>query len=400
MYILEFLKGQKPEQPGNDVITCEYRLLCSGELYNGDVETLDWRKSTLCRLLLNSPFTVFVASDPREANYPQELALRFTTHMVTEEHEYTYKTSYSYYPDEEIAKDIAALLCLFCRRLITVCAKVREIHPKQYENEPEVLQDLPVDFIKSLKIVSWKRHLSTVIYGPNGIEGIEDYNPQPKALSPQKLKKLFLALPDLPYAESIIHSARLYALSLEQIYQGTDIAYQLLISSIETIANEVYRSYAPTKSDVVKAKKNVADLALKLGLSKEKADRLATEACKGISWHARKFSKFLTENTDGELWTKDDLFKLPDFVLPNKNNFESVIDEIYKERAKASHSGYSYPASASIVPGPRISAKALFDTDISQNPFPPVAWFERVVNNAIRGFMERAIGASEKSTAK
>jgi hypothetical protein len=397
MYILEFLKGQRPEQPGNEVITCEYRLLCSGEIYNGDVETLEWRKSTECRLLLTSPFTVFVASTPLYGTIPQELALRFTTQMVTEKREKAITSYYMFCPDDEIAKDIAALLCLFCRRLITICAKVRELYP----NQPEVVRDWPIDFVNSLKAISWKRHPATSTLFPNGTIQVIDYNPPLKALSPKKLKRLFLALPDLPCAESIIRSARLYALALERIYQDTDIAYQLLISSVETIANAVRQSYTPTEAEMIKTKSNVADLAVEFGLLKEKAKRLAVEACKDISWTKQKFFKFLLENVSDALWTADDLFKLPtQFPLPNKDDFKAAIDEIYDARSKALHSGGSFPASASIVTGPMLPAKTLFELDITKRPFPPVSWFERVVNTAIQGFVERAIGANEKSTAK
>jgi hypothetical protein len=397
MYILEFLKGQRPEQPSSEVMTCEYRLLCSGEIYNGDVETFDYRKSTASRLILTSPFTVFVASNPLYDNYPQELALRFTTQMVTEERESTYKTIYSYYPDEEIAKDITALLCLFFRRLITICAKVREIHP----NHPEAIQDWPIDFVNSLKAISWKRHPATSTLFPNGTIQVIDYNPPLKAVSPKKLKELFLALPNLPCAESIIHSARLYALALERIYQDTDIAYQLLISSVETIANSVHKLYTPTEADMIEFKRNVANAALEYNLTKEKSERLAVEACKGTSWAKRKFSKFLLENVSDTLWTADDLFKLPkQFPLPNKDDFEVAISEIYEARSKALHSGGSFPASASIVTGPMLPTKTLFEFDITQRPFPPVSWFERVVNTAIQGFVERATGANENSVKK
>jgi hypothetical protein len=392
MYILEFLKGQRPEQSGNDVITCEYRLLCSGEIYNGDVQTFEWRKSTACRLLLTSPFTVFVTSEPLYGNIPQELTLRFTTQMVTEKREKAITSYYMFCPDDEIAKDIAALLCLFCRRLITVCAKVREIHP----NHPEVIQDWPVDFVNSLKTVFWKLHPATSTFFPNGTIQVIDYNPPQKALSPKKLKRLFLALPDLPCAESIIRSARLYAIALERIYQDTDIAYQLLISSVETIANAVYPSYTPTEAEMLKTKGDVVSLAVEFGLSAEKANRLAVESCKKDRWTKRKFTKFLLENTGEELWTEDELFKLPDFLIPKKQDFESTIKEIYEVRSKGLHSGGSFPASASIVTGPMLPAKALFEFDSTQRPFPPVSWFERVVNTAIQGFVERAIGANEK----
>lgn len=385
MHILSFLKKRSQKQTIDDFITCEYRLLCSGTVYNSDVLTADWRKSDATRLLLNSPFTVIVASHPFD-DYPQELALRFTADRVTEERRLGYST---FYPDEEIARDIAALLCLFCRRLVTVSAKIREMHPKQYEGEPEVFLDWPIGFVNSLKVKHWERQPATVVYGSGGVERVIDYNPEPKPISSRKLQKLFLSLPSSPYAESIVNSARLYALALERVGQDVDIAYQLLIASIETIANDFYRRDAPTESEMIKVKKNVADLAIQLGLTEEKGKQLAIEACKGVSWHARKFSKFLIENTGDELWTKDDLFKLPELLLPKKSDFELAIDEIYRARGKASHSGGTYPASARIGTRSTLPAGVLLDIDPSERPFPPIAWFERVVDSAITGFVHR-----------
>lgn len=387
MHILNFLKKQSQKQMGDDFITCEYRLLCSGTIYNSDVLTADWRKSDAARLLLNSPFTVIVASQPFD-DYPQELALRFTADRASEKRR---MGKSSFYPDEEIARDIATLLCLFSRRLVTVSAKIREMHPKQYEGEQEVFRDWPIGFVNSLKVNHWDRQPATVVYGPGGVNKIIDYNPKPKPISSRKLQKLFLSLPSSHYAESIVKSARLYTLALERIGQDVDIAYQLLIASIETIANDFYRRYAPTESEMIEVKKNVLNLAIQLGLTEEKGKQLAIEACKGMFWHTRKFSKFLTENTGEELWTEDDVFKLPERFLPKKLDFESAIKEIYEARGKASHSGGIYPASAHLGTRSTLPVEVLLDIGHSERPFPPIAWFERVVNSAITGFMYRLI---------
>jgi hypothetical protein len=44
MYLLSFLKDPQCTQSAKR-IAVEYRLLCSGELYNGDIIAIDWRKS-------------------------------------------------------------------------------------------------------------------------------------------------------------------------------------------------------------------------------------------------------------------------------------------------------------------------------------------------------------------
>ncbi len=77
--------------------------------------------------------------------------------------------------------------------------------------------------------------------------------------------------------------------------------------------------------------------------------------------------------------------------MPRKSDFESAINEIYQARGKASHSGGTYPPSAHIGIGSKLPAEILFNTARSEKSFPPITWFERVVNSAITGFMHRFI---------
>jgi hypothetical protein len=99
------------------------------------------------------------------------------------------------------------------------------------------------------------------------------------------------------------------------------------------------------------------------------------------------------------VWTEqDELFRkmrLED--LPKRENFEQTLGKIYNARSKATHEGQPFPATASYTGGPRISvraASALFGTE---SPFPPVVWFERVVNSALYGYWDRAVPTSQRS---
>lgn len=130
MHVLEFLKGF-PGLNTEDSVEFEYRLLCSGEIYNASVHTADWRKSAPARILCDSPFWLSVVSIPF-SEFPQELALRFSAPLIKEE---SGNTSVLRYPDSDIARDLAALLSLVLRRLITVAAKTREIHPRDHRME-------------------------------------------------------------------------------------------------------------------------------------------------------------------------------------------------------------------------------------------------------------------------
>jgi hypothetical protein len=48
MYVLDMLNGWTPDKPEDGFVTFEYRLLCSGELYNSRVVSTDWRKARPC----------------------------------------------------------------------------------------------------------------------------------------------------------------------------------------------------------------------------------------------------------------------------------------------------------------------------------------------------------------
>ena len=111
MYVLQFLAGKFDAG-----ITTEYRLLCSGELFNKNVMTFDYRKSEPSRWLLAKPFNLRIVSQPFYA-HPQELRLVFSCSAYVTEG--TERCSITFPPDDDIAKDLAALLTVFLRRLVT-----------------------------------------------------------------------------------------------------------------------------------------------------------------------------------------------------------------------------------------------------------------------------------------
>src|SRR5271166_6580374 len=129
MYLLKFLQ-KAHEQPAG--VNVEYRIACSGELYNRNVKTFDWRKSDATRVLLQQPFQIFVVSRPFDT-YPQELSARVTLDFVTEASDATLiKSSTTFLPDTDVIEDLCAVLTLLSRRLISPVAKTREIH-----NDPD-----------------------------------------------------------------------------------------------------------------------------------------------------------------------------------------------------------------------------------------------------------------------
>jgi len=387
MYILDFLKNPLPT---NNMVTFDYRLLCSGVLYNCDVVTADWTKSDASRILFfEPPFTLRVCSYPFD-EYPQELALQFCAPFV---HETKGATTTGFYPDEDIARDLTALLTLFCHRLITVATKIHEHHPKHYDNELLIFRDLPIGFVKSLKPVHWVRQPVSFVYGgPDGITEIKDNNPAPLGVGPNQIKKLLLSLPQLSFATSVVQSARLYSLALQQIRSDVDVAYQLLVAAIEVMANEVLDNFKPNVGDMVFTQSSVERLATEFGLNAEQSCALAVEACKREQWISRKFKKFILDNITDEPWREDDLFKLPSQYFPNKNEFEKALSDIYDARSQLLHHGRSFPPGAQMGISYRVPFRVGMECfDPSSKRFPPVVWFERVVNCAINNFIEASI---------
>jgi hypothetical protein len=241
-----------------------------------------------------------------------------------------------------------------------------------------------------MRNVYWRPHPAQLVLGWNSKE-IEDYNPPAKPVDPGALTALLLGLPRVAHAKSIVASARLYALALELIHDRQEIAYQLLVSAVETIASETL----PDPDDDEKARRMqpVFDLAKTYGLEEGKARNLAITACNvETRWPTRKFKKFLTDNTDDEIWEEDDLYRVLPQLLPCRENFQQTLGKIYTARSDATHTGQQFPVTASYSGGREIPIPVAMKMFSLDPVFPPVVWFERVVNTAIRTFWARSIG--------
>ena len=106
------------------------------------------------------------------------------------------------------------------------------------------------------------------------------------------------------------------------------------------------------------------------------------------------------DNVDASVWEKeDDLFRWPTLqFLPRQEDFQKTLNTVYDARSKATHWGHQFPISASYSGGPtiptRVAAAMVASATQGTGPtFPPVVWFERIVNTAIRTFWERSVGA-------
>ncbi|MBN2022980.1 MAG: hypothetical protein JW809_09310 [Pirellulales bacterium] len=341
-------------------VRVEYRLVCSGTLFPRDFPG-DWNRSDTARVLLSLPVELLVASRPYDS-YPQELVLRFVVPLVSETDG---KISHSYHPDQETASDVAALLTLLCRRLVTVAVKVREQH--QSPALSPILEDFPVPAATVTRVSYWKPRPMDLLYSLHGVR-VRSYHPPPQPFDTTGIITMLLSLPKSPIARAVLRAARLYALAMELIESQVEICYQLFISAVETMAGAVLKDWEPDPQSKISAK--------------------------GNGWSKRKFKKFLLDNLDrGAIGREDDLFIVPQEFCPKDDQIEKALGKVYDIRSGATHAGRSYPASAAIGPSPSVPAKAI-DAVVNLRPtFPPIGWFERVVNNAVCNYLRRELRA-------
>jgi len=385
LYVLDYLADPKCARRPGDALCTDYRLLCSGSVYRRTEG--EWYKSEGARFLLAPPLLLYAASRPFD-EYPLELVLRLTVAHVEETRPARWwdgQTIEIFHPDKEVARDLAALLTVLCRRLITVMGKSAE---RFAEHEYPKFDRIPLP-VAHLPRVYWPPYPPDRIIGWDRQE-IADNNPPPTPVDPDMLTALLLGLPRLEHAKSIVASARLYTLALELIREQPDIAYQLLVSSAETIANQTVPE--PDDNAKLEYQRGVFNLAKKLGLGEEMARKLTLKACETKEgWVKGKFRKFLTEYIDASVWDKeDDLFRVPLNLLPQREDLHKTLGKIYDARSGATHSGHQFPMSASYSGGPKIPSRVAM-AQLSSD-FPPVGWFERIVNTAISTFWARSIG--------
>ena len=111
---------------------------------------------------------------------------------------------------------------------------------------------------------------------------------------------------------------------------------------------------------------------------------------------ARPWSKFLVDNCGEDVWTEDDVFRIQPLYVPHRDQFEEALKQIYNARGKLTHGGHAFPSSAAFGIHPHVPARIMLELHPTKPGFPPLVWFERVVNSALRGFAKRSLAADAK----
>jgi hypothetical protein len=388
MYVLDALR-ELPAVSTSGVELGEFRLLCSGILYNGNIETHDWTKSDVCRSLLRGRIVLFVVSHPVDS-YPQELVLRVPATLVTEKQPANAKVPRvikMFSPHREIAGDLAALLTVLLRRLITVHSHIRTT-PTEPVPSASGLQDYPQPIANVRPGVTWRQRPLGVLTSYDGKQELDDSASAPVAVDVNWLSSILTVLPSMAGANTIVACARLYSEGMQLIEERPEMAYQMFIAAAETLASEALKDYSPTDDEKVKAKEKVFDKAIQLGLKEDAARELAIVATHGMGWTSKKFQRCLRQYTDDRLWQRDDLFITLEPFLPKKADFERALSDIYHSRSSALHTGRSFPATVGVGTSALVPIDAVVAAFSGDRLLPPVTWFERVVQLALVSYIE------------
>lgn len=397
VYLLKFLKASstQSETSAAGSVRVEYRLACSGEFYNCRVETFEWRKSDITRVLLRTPLELFVASHPFNS-YPQELCVRLNLSVVTEQEGRATRTIL---PDEDIVEDLCSLITILSRRLVSPVCKTREICSGPYPALGSFGSDYPTPILPRERIAAWSQRPITVLTSMKGQEIIFN-NPPPVGVDPNALSSFLLKLPGLPNAVNIVYAARLYRTAFELIESRPDIAYLLLISTVECFADLAFIDYDPEQSEKLETPeaRAVQKRARDFGLDDDKARQLGLEACKGNRWLSKKFKRFLTEfSSPEELAERDRLFALPEYLCPPLEEFSKIFGRIYSARSVNLHQAVPFPESVGIGTSTTVSWRQLpLSWPFDQPDIPPVTWFERAVSQAVHRFLSEKGGVATK----
>ena len=383
LYVLRFLAGQTLT---DDAQACEYRLTCSGFL-SGNVP----RGGGNARVLMAKPFEWVVASEvwrkvPTD-EWPQETMVRFQVMPIDR---IVGNAHHSYYPDDELAHALAALLSLLTRRLISVagCVSYRTVD----KGPDRPILELPLPLFTRLQLRHWQLQPHVVLRRAQESEArAVDYNPEPKTVDRDAYASLLSALPQLKAARSLVLAARLYSQALALVHQEPDMAYLLVTMAIECVASQAVDG---TKTDDEIGKgisSEFRSFMQTLGANESQTRKAIVMA---IPQHGRptyQFRAFAEEFCTEELFGEDDLFRIGTFahLLPTKDTLKRAAISVYEQRSKFVHEGKPYPATIALGLAPKVDTRAFQIDDEKGLPIPPFAWAERLAHVSIVNYWRK-----------
>jgi hypothetical protein len=383
MYLLRYLQEAEKTDRQPFKLTVEFRLVVSGEFYNRSASSSAWRSLEMARLLLQRPFELYVVSRPFNA-FPQELCLRFGLSLIWD-HQPGGGSIGTAPPYDDLVEDICALLTLLSRRLVVPALETRVLSkPDSKSMRSDSFQydhPSPIIGLGNLRSRTMRTSRSDVSVGKGAIV---EHTPPPLGVDGNTLAGAFFSLAQSECASAVLQAARAYSSALQLMLTRPELAYQLLISSVETVANKVCSDYRPSQEDMIEHKRGVHTKAISFRLSTEQADSLAVEACRDEHWLGRKFRTFFFRYRSFEESGPDEMFPLADGWEPKEEDFEKVLKAIYSARSKHLHEGKEFPEWIGWGASAAIPASWYPAYSNGSNLVPPVTWFERLVSSTLK----------------
>jgi len=391
LYVLKFLAGEDKNPHHTD---CEYRLLCSG-LLSSKAEL----NRAASRFLLSRPFKWIVASDSWDRfpmyEWPLETVIQFRSYGTQRQ---IGPTQYFYPPDDELAHDLAALLTLINRRLVTVAGSSSKSAPGMLPEHPPMVLQTPLFTRMNLTYWPQQPHIIHRQHPWDEDAVAVNYNPNPKAVDGDKIATYLLALPRLKAAKSLVLAARLYAQAMALVHQEPDMAYLLITMAIETVASQAIDG---SKTDEEIGKSVPAEFRASLEKLGANEQQVRTAMIQAVPQHGRptyQFRAFAEEYQSDHLFAEDDLFRTGAFKkwLPTTETVKAAAQAIYRQRSKFVHEGHPYPASIALGSAARLDSRAFqFDREKGFE-VPPLAWAERLAHVCIMNYWHAASESSGK----
>jgi len=328
----------------------EYRLLSWGELYPGPA-IVDLGSGAARWILADWPFKLFRSSDPDQI--PQRLCLQFRLPS---------EPGAKYIDYDRVASELAAFLSVVTRRRVVAEAMTRR-------------GDLPEEH-------------------PIHLYGHSYWQPTqaPMLVDSRDVIRLLEAARRLPetIGTGLVLALRLYHSAVQMLYSETDMAYLLLMMSLEAVSGVVIADYrlsddGPLAEEEYLDNKFAGWKALMQSDTAEERKRIAAILTANERFVKRKLLRFVRCYTPPQFFTQDLDDAKPDYVhsvvMPDPaglgtervqrsskrlgkaeridaGELESMLDTAYDRRSQFVHAGRPFPRGIAIG-FPRIPGECL-----------------------------------------
>jgi hypothetical protein len=359
----------------------EWRVAFAGQLYPRNFIGKYRGPWSQARLLMEEPFEIVTCVGlPRHGH--EQLCIRFPD--IVREEKYGSTTIHGG-NSEEILDELLSVISLLARvRLRLISRSATYVAPAYLR------QDFGDPRVRRLDRIIGARMPQAILGHPDA----ESLRAEAYCdLDGVALAAFLGALANDPHGDVFVEAARIFATALEFQDLRPEVAYLLLVSSVESLARIAYDQWTPTLDDMRRSREPLVAELRRLSLGEAQVESILRASCVGNPWVARKFERYLEEHVTRPI-------RCPGLshieIGPDK--LHAVAQTIYRARSTMSHGAAGLPPTASYGGGSRVavrSAAALMEATTNgwdRGKVPPVAWFLRAVAVAHRTFVCKRLG--------